>query len=106
MDAVGWAAFVFLAGLTLAGLAGSAMEIMAGCRLSLREPFLSPASISRSLILVLLAGPLMTLNEALAAVRAQRISRPAFACILSFCFIWVTATGTVVAGLVAGLHDP
>jgi hypothetical protein len=89
-DAVATAAFVFLAGLTLAGLAGSTMEIVSGCRLSLREPFVSPTNVSRSLVLVLLAGPFMALNEGLAAVRARHISRTAFAAILSFCFVWLT----------------
>ena len=106
MDALTATAFVFLAGLTLSGLCGTLIEIVAGRRLSLREPFVSPSNVSRSLVLVLLAGPFMTYNEALAAIREQRIGPVVFACIISFCCLWLAATGVFVLGLVESVRDP
>ena len=78
MDALMAVTFVFLAGLTLAGLSGALIELAWGERLALRHPFVSPHNVSRSLVLVLLAGPLMTLNEAIAAMNERRIGIPWF----------------------------
>lgn len=105
MDGVAVAAFAFLAGLTVCGLSGSVMEIIAGRRLSLREPFVSAAEICRSLVLVLLAGPFMTVNEALVAVAERRIGPLAFAGVISFCLAWLAATGIFVIGLVESARD-
>jgi hypothetical protein len=73
--------FAFLAGLTFAGLAGSAMELMFRQPISLGMPFISQDRILRSLGLTLLAGPLMLANELLAAWRIGKIGLP----MLVFC---------------------
>ena len=91
--------FVFLSGLTLAGLSGALIELVWGERLRLRDPFVSPDNVSRSLVLVLLAGPLMTFNEAMAAMSERRIGLPWFVATLGFCALWVIATGTLVIGI-------
>jgi hypothetical protein len=99
MNPLATVAFVFLSGLTIAGLSGALIEFVTRERLALREPFVSPGNVSRSIVWVLLAGPLMTVNEGLAAVREERIGWPAFAGVLAFCLIWMLATGTMVVGL-------
>lgn len=98
-------AFVFLAGLTVSGFCGTMMEIVAESRLSLREPFVSATSISRSLVLVLLAGPFMAANEALAARAERRIGLLSFAAVIAFCLLWLEATGIFVIGLVESARD-
>jgi hypothetical protein len=106
MDAVAAVAFALAAGLTFSGLAGTAIEMIAGRELSLGEPFVSVDNISRSLVLVLLAGPFMTLNDALAAVREERIDWPTFAGIVGLCLIWLAAIGVFVLGLVEAAQHP
>ena len=98
--------FVLAAGFTFCGLSGTAIEIIAGRRLSLGEPFVSSGNVCRSLVVVLLAGPFMTLNEAVAAARGQRIGRVMFAAILGFCLLWSAAMGVFVLGLVESLREP
>ena len=98
-------AFVFLAGLTVSGLSGTVIEIIAGRRLSLREPFVSAGNLSRSLVLVMLAGPFMTANEALAAIDGRRIGRLTFSAIISFCLLWLAAMGIFLLGLVESARD-
>lgn len=102
MEAVTVCALVLLAGLTLCGLSGSVIEIAAGERLSLREPFVSSVNVSRSIVLVLLAGPFMTFNEALAALQDRRIGRLAFTGIICFSLAWLAAMGVFVLGLLEG----
>ena len=105
MEGLVTVAFAVAAGLTFCGLAGSAIETMSGSRLSLGAPFVSSGNISRSLVLVLLAGPFMTLNEAVTAMRDERIGQLAFAGIAGFCLAWAGATGVFVLGLVEGLRQ-
>jgi hypothetical protein len=106
MDGLAAAAFVLAAGFTFCGLLGTAIEIIAGRRLSLGEPFVSSDNVCRSLVVVLLAGPFMTLNEAVAAAREERISRVLFAALLGFCLLWSAAMGVFVLGLVESLREP
>jgi hypothetical protein len=94
------------AGLTFCGLLGSAIESMSGSRLSLGAPFVSSDNICRSLVLVLLAGPFMTLNEAVVAVREERIGQFGFAGVVGFCLAWAGAMGVFVLGLVESLRQP
>ena len=101
MDALTLAAFVFLAGLTASGLAGSAIEMIAGKRLSLGEPFVSEDNVSRSLVLVLLAGPYMVANDAIRASRDRRIGAAGLAGIFAFCGAWLFATGVLILGAVS-----
>ena len=100
------AAFATAAGLTFCGLLGSAIETMSGRRLMLGAPFVTTDNICRSLVLVLVAGPFMTLNEAVAAMREQRIGRLGFAGIVGFCLFWSGAMGVFVLGLVESLRQP
>jgi hypothetical protein len=101
MDALALAAFVFLAGLTASGLAGTAIETIVGKRLSLGEPFVSEENVSRSLVLVLLAGPYMVANDAMRANRERRIGAVGLAAIVMFCGAWLFAAGVIILGAVS-----
>ena len=65
--------FTFLAGLTLCGLVGSALELATGRRLSFGEPFVANGHVLRSLAATAGAGPFMLVNEALAAWRRRHV---------------------------------
>jgi hypothetical protein len=105
MEGVPLLAFVFLAGLTVCGFCGTVFESITGLRLSLREPFVSVSNLSRSLVLVLLAGPFMVANEALAALSERRVGTLAFIGVVAFCLLWLFAAGIFVVGLVEGARD-
>lgn len=106
MDSLAVLAFALAAGLTFSGLAGTVIELVCRRRLLLGEPFLSAANLSRSMVLVLLAGPFMTFNEALAAIRERRIGPLAFAGIAGLVLLWLAAVGIVVLGLVDAARNP
>lgn len=99
MHALALFAYALAAGLTLAGLAGSAIEIAHGRRLDFRPPFVMPGRIGRSLATTVAAGPFMLANEALAAHRAGAIATPALALCALAAALWSTATGIVVVEL-------
>jgi len=101
MDTLVLCAFVFLTGLTASGLAGTAIELIAGTRLSLGEPFVSERNISRSLVLVLLAGPYMVINETILAARERRIGAVGLAGVAMICGVWVCAAGVLILGAVS-----
>ena len=106
MQALAVDAFVVASGLTFSGLVGTVIEIIAGRRLSLGEPFVSARNISRSLVLVLLAGPFMVLNEVLAANRDLRFGWMTLVGIACFLLLWAAAMGVFVLGLVEGVRQP
>ena len=92
-------AFVLGCGLTLAGLSGSLMELWAGHRLGLRDPFVSPRHLVRSLLLTMLAGPFMLVNELVLAVGERRWPVSAVLPGTALAAIWLAAAGTIVAEL-------
>jgi hypothetical protein len=99
MQAVELFCFAFLTGLTLCGLAGSTMELVAGRRLSLADSFVSSGHVPRSLAAAAAAGPFMLANDALEAWRGGDVS----AVVLIFCTLtsagWTLATGVVAIDL-------
>lgn len=99
MDGLQLALFAFLAGLTFAGLAGSAMELVFRRPVSLGMPFVSQDRILRSLGLTLLAGPLMLANEALTAWRIGRIGLPMLAICTGAACLWACAAGILILEL-------
>jgi hypothetical protein len=101
MDALALAAFAFLAGLTASGVAGTTIELIAGKRLCLGNPFVSEDSVSRSLVLVLLAGPYMLANDAIRASRERRIGPAGLAGIFALCGAWLFASGVLILGAVS-----
>jgi hypothetical protein len=96
MGPVTLTAFTFLAGLTACGLAGSAMELLAGKRLAFAEPYVSPAHVARSLAATAFAGPFMLANDALDAWRRRDIAVLVLASCLATVLIWIMALGTVL----------
>lgn len=103
MDVLLIAAFGFLAGSTVCGIAASLFELAIRREVGFAEPFVSPAHFSRSAAVLLLAGPFMLGNDALAACRSGVISRPALALCGAAAAIWITASGAVLLVLASGL---
>lgn len=98
--------FAFLAGLTVTGLAASAMEFMALRCVSFGEPFVTPKRILRSLAATAAAGPFMLLNDALTARRAGRISALALLSCAFAASAWALAHGVIVVSLASYLIRP
>lgn len=95
--------FAFAVGLTVLGVAGTLLEIAAGRRLSFAEPFVTRASVARSLAASALAGPYMLVNDALAAWRDGGVNAVQFATCLMLATGWVLAAGIVAIDLVLRL---
>ena len=96
MDLVGLIAFAFPIGLTACGLAGTAMEMAGARRHAFIVPYVSPHHLLRSLVAAVVAGPVMLMNDALAARRARRIS---FALLVSCgctALVWALALGVAI----------
>lgn len=95
-----WAlAFALAVGLTIAGFAGSVMEIAVGARLRLAPPFVDRRRIALSLAASFAAGPYMLVNDALVARAARRIGGPALAACVAIALGWALATGIVATEL-------
>jgi hypothetical protein len=99
MTGIELAAFALMTGLTVAGITGSLMELATGRTLGFREPFLTGRAVLRSLAAAALAGPLMLVNDALAARRAGRISVQGLLSCAATALVWATASGIVVISL-------
>ena len=99
MGAVELTLFAFAVGLTACGLAGSAMELIAGRRLAFIEPYVSPAHILRSLAATACAGPFMLVNDALEAHRQKRISMLALISCGCTAIAWSLALGVVLIAI-------
>jgi hypothetical protein len=94
-------AFAFLVGVTVCGLSGTLLELLASRPLRFGEPFLSRQKPLRSLAATALAGPLMLANDALFAFRASRISIAGLASSAVIAAAWALATGVVVLDVAA-----
>jgi len=99
MVAIAQFAYAFAVGLTLAGIAGTLLEIVIGRRIGFRPPFVMPGRFGRSLVLTMLAGPLMLANEAIAAKRVGLIQVSVFVICLAVAVVWSTATGVLLVEL-------
>lgn len=99
MDMLWALAFALAVGLTVAGFAGSVMEIAAGARLCLAPPFVDRRRIALSLAASFAAGPYMLVNDALDARAARRIGLPALAACVAIALGWALATGIVATEL-------
>ena len=98
-------AFVFLCGLTLAGLHGTVLEMWSGRRLGFAAPFVSRDHVVRSLVFTAACGPLMLVNEALDAFRNGRIGGAGVAGMALLSGIWLFLSGIVVANIALDLRD-
>lgn len=96
-------AFALMSGLTVSGMAGSLMELVAGRPISFSEPYFSSRRVVRSFVSAALAGPMMLANDAIFARREGAISRS----YLGFCaltaLVWAGALGIVVVSLATRL---
>jgi hypothetical protein len=91
--------FTFLAGLTLCGLVGSTLELVAGRRVSFGEPFVANGHVLRSLAATAGAGPFMLVNEALAAWRREHVPTLFMLICTLLAGGWALATGIVAVDL-------
>lgn len=91
--------YALAAGLTLAGVAGSAIELAAGRRLCFRPPFVTRRRFGLSLLLTMATGPFMLGNEAIAARKLGAIDRASFGLCILCAAIWSTATGILLVEL-------
>jgi hypothetical protein len=91
--------FAFSVGLTACGLAGSAMELIAGRKVAFVEPYVSPAHVLRSLAATACAGPFMLVNDALDARRNRRISTVMLISCGCSAAVWALALGVVLIAI-------
>ncbi len=91
--------FAFAVGLTACGLAGSAMELIAGRKVAFAEPYVSSAHVLRSLAATACAGPFMLVNDALDARREGRISILALISCGCTAVAWTLALGVVLLAI-------
>lgn len=101
MELLAASAFCFLVGMTLCGIAGSLLELLAGARLSFAAPFLDRLHKTRFALAIVTAGPLMLGNDALEAWRHGRIATPVLMCCAATVAVWSLAMGTVLVGLLS-----
>lgn len=94
-------AFAFLVGMTVCGLSGTLLELVASRPVRFGEPFLSRRRPLLSLATTALAGPLMLANDALSAFRANRISLAGLASSALVAMAWALATGVIVLDVAA-----
>lgn len=101
----GWvlAVFALLAGLTSCGLAASVFELVLEREPRFAEPFVSPENLPRTAAVLLLVGPFMLGNDALAAFRAGLVSRLALGGCAAAALAWAAASGAVVLAGVSSL---
>jgi hypothetical protein len=92
-------AYALAAGLTLAGLAGTMLEIVAGRRLGFRPPFVRQSHVGVSLALTVVAGSYMLLNEAISAWRARAIRPGMLAVCAAVAGLWALASGILLVEL-------
>lgn len=92
-------AYALAAGLTLAGIVATLVELANGRRIGFRPPFVVADRLARSLALTMAAGPAMIANEAIAARREGVIEWPAFGICLAIAAVWCTATGILLVDL-------
>lgn len=106
MGPVALTAFALVTGLTVSGLSGSIMELVARRQIGFSEPFVSPRHIARSLASTAFAGPFMLTNDALHAWRSGAISGIALGSCGCTAIVWSGALGVLVielARLASGL---
>lgn len=93
-------AYALAVGLTLAGLAGTMIEMATGRRLGFRPPFVTRARVGLSLALAFAVGPFMLANEAIAAYRTGGIRPAALGLWAAVALVWSTAAGVLFLELV------
>ncbi|WP_413771431.1 DUF6949 family protein [Mesorhizobium sp. PAMC28654] len=98
--------FAFSVGLTVCGLAGSAMELITGRKVAFAEPYVSPAHMLRSLAATACAGPFMLVNDALDARRNRRISTTMMISCGCTATIWALALGVVLIAIASWATVP
>lgn len=94
-------AFALFTGITISGMAGTIFEMIVERPVSFAEPFVSRQALARSLSATLLAGPMMLMNDTLAARRRGDISLPMAISCGCTALCWSLAIGIVALELAA-----
>ncbi|MBX3579847.1 MAG: hypothetical protein KF723_21810 [Rhizobiaceae bacterium] len=105
MGSLAPALFAFLAGLTVAGLVATLVEIATRVPVAFAEPHLSPRRIVRSVALTAVAGPYMLGNEALDAFHRGTINAVRLATYAMVAATWALALGVLVLSLASSVLD-
>lgn len=105
MASIAPALFAFLAGLTVAGIISTLVEIATRVPVAFAEPHLSPRRIVRSVALTALAGPYMLGNEALDAFRRGTINAARLATYTMVAGTWALALGVLLLSLASAMLD-
>lgn len=103
MSAIELLAFALFTGITVCGVAGSLLELVAERQLSFSEPFLSRAKVAWTVLATVTAGPMMLANDALNARRAGTISPLLLGSCACTALLWALAMGVVVLETVLGI---
>jgi len=101
MDQIATGALIFLIGVTLCGIAGSLLELIAGFRLSFSAPFFDRLHRTRFALAVVTAGPFMLCNDATEAWREGRIAGLSLAIGALVALVWTMALGVFLIAIVA-----
>ncbi len=96
-------AFALFTGITLSGIAGSVLEMIAESPLSFAEPFVSRRHIGWSMTATVLAGPMMLANDAMNARRSGAISLAMLGSCAGTALVWALAMGIVALELAVRL---
>lgn len=97
--------FAFIAGLVVAGIAASILELIADKRLSFAAPFFSTDHIPRFAVAVLVAGPFMLVNDALTARRRGEMAIGGLTGVMGTASIWLWAIGTVAVSAIVRMAE-
>jgi len=103
MSAIELLAFALFTGITVCGVAGSLLEMIAEQQLSFSEPFLSRTHVPWTVLATVTAGPMMLANDALNARRSGRISPLLLCSCACTALLWALAMGVVVLETVLGI---
>lgn len=94
-------AFALFTGITVCGMAGTILEMIAERPVSFAEPFVSRQALAWSVTATMVAGPMMLANDALSARRRGDISSIMLASCGCTALAWSLAIGIVMLELVA-----
>ncbi len=103
MSPVEFFALAFLIGLVPAGLSATLLELATGRVVCFAEPFASRNNLRKTFAVMVLAGPFMLGNDALAAWRDHSISKLALGACGAAAGMWVLAEGLLFVALAAEL---
>lgn len=92
-------AFAFALGLSVSGVAASALGAYANVRAGFHPPFVRRDNLALSLFVTAIAGPVMLFNDALHARNKAGLGLFALAACLLIACIWILSLGILITEL-------